>query len=138
MNMASQVETAFPRSSSASTNPPPRSQENPWQSRRYPSARRGLQLQVDQETENLSRQNTQQRTASNRRQPKWWKVRLFHGMIDDVKRRTPYYWSDWRDAWDYRVVPATVYMYFAKYDPLTETLPYSSFYRFYVCWLRLV
>ena len=23
--------------------------------------------------------------------------------------------SDWTDAWDYRVVPATVYMYFAKY-----------------------
>jgi len=36
-------------------------------------------------------------------------------MIDDVKRRAPYYWSDWKDAWDYRVVPATVYMYFAKY-----------------------
>lgn len=36
-------------------------------------------------------------------------------MIDDVKRRAPYYWSDWTDAWDYRVVPATVYMYFAKY-----------------------
>lgn len=36
-------------------------------------------------------------------------------MIDDVKRRAPFYWSDWRDAWDYRVVPATVYMYFAKY-----------------------
>lgn len=36
-------------------------------------------------------------------------------MIDDVKRRGPYYWSDWADAWDYRVVPATIYMYFAKY-----------------------
>lgn len=36
-------------------------------------------------------------------------------MVQDVKRRAPYYWSDWRDAWDYRVVPATVYMYFAKY-----------------------
>jgi hypothetical protein len=32
-----------------------------------------------------------------------------------VRRRAPYYWSDWADAWDYRVVPATVYMYFAKY-----------------------
>jgi hypothetical protein len=38
-------------------------------------------------------------------------------MINDVKRRAPYYWSDWTDAWDYRIVPATVYMYFAKYDP---------------------
>jgi hypothetical protein len=45
---------------------------------------------------------------------KWWKVRLFRGMINDVRRRAPYYWSDWADAWDYRVVPATVYMYFAK------------------------
>jgi len=43
-------------------------------------------------------------------------VRLFRGMIKDVKRRAPYYWSDWTDAWDYRIVPATVYMYFAKYD----------------------
>lgn len=37
-------------------------------------------------------------------------------MVDDVKRRAPYFLSDWTDAWDYRVVPATVYMYFAKYD----------------------
>ena len=52
------------------------------------------------------------------RAPRWWKVRLFRGMINDVRRRAPYYWSDWKDAWDYRVVPATVYMYFAKYgDP---------------------
>jgi hypothetical protein len=36
-------------------------------------------------------------------------------MINDVRRRLPFYLSDWTDAWDYRVVPATVYMYFAKY-----------------------
>lgn len=46
---------------------------------------------------------------------KWWKVHFFRGMIQDIRRRAPYYWSDWTDAWDYRVVPATVYMYFAKY-----------------------
>lgn len=46
----------------------------------------------------------------------WWKIRLFRGMINDVRRRAPYYWSDWVDAWDYRVIPATVYMYFAKYE----------------------
>jgi hypothetical protein len=45
---------------------------------------------------------------------KWWHIRLFRGMIKDIKRRAPFYWSDWADAWDYRVVPATVYMYFAK------------------------
>ncbi|KAF3491582.1 anion exchange family protein [Arthroderma uncinatum] len=47
---------------------------------------------------------------------KWWKIRFFHGMKNDIKRRAPYYWSDWKDAWDYRVVPATVYMYFAKFS----------------------
>jgi hypothetical protein len=44
----------------------------------------------------------------------WWTIHLFRGMITDVRRRAPYYASDWTDAWDYRVVPATVYMYFAK------------------------
>lgn len=29
------------------------------------------------------------------------------GMYYDVKHRLPYYWSDWTDAWNYRVVPAT-------------------------------
>lgn len=48
----------------------------------------------------------------------WWKVHLFRGMVNDVRRRAPYYGSDWVDAWDYRVVPATVYMYFAKYVSL--------------------
>lgn len=48
---------------------------------------------------------------------KWWKIHYFQGMKNDIRRRAPYYWSDWKDAWDYRVVPATVYMYFAKYDP---------------------
>jgi hypothetical protein len=38
-------------------------------------------------------------------------------MANDIRRRAPFYWSDWTDAWDYRVVPATVYMYFAKYGP---------------------
>lgn len=45
---------------------------------------------------------------------KWSRLALGRGMIDDVKRRAPYYARDWLDAWDYRVVPATLYMYFAK------------------------
>ncbi|EFX04482.1 anion exchange family protein [Grosmannia clavigera kw1407] len=47
----------------------------------------------------------------------WWKIHLFRGMANDVRRRAPYYVSDWLDAWDYRVVPATVYMYFANILP---------------------
>lgn len=72
----------------------------------------------------LARQDSAQENSQHRAstttsvhspQTKWWHVHLFRGMINDVKRRAPYYWSDWTDAWDYRVVPATVYMYFAKY-----------------------
>ncbi|KAL0943991.1 anion exchange protein 4 protein [Colletotrichum truncatum] len=47
----------------------------------------------------------------------WWKTPLFRGMINDIRRRAPFYVSDWVDAWDYRVVPATVYMYFANILP---------------------
>lgn len=47
----------------------------------------------------------------------WWKIHLFRGMINDLRRRAPYYLSDWTDAWNYRVVPATVYMYFANILP---------------------
>lgn len=53
-------------------------------------------------------------SPANNGSGKWWHVRLFRGMINDVRRRAPYYGTDWKDAWDYRVVPATVYMYFAK------------------------
>jgi len=59
----------------------------------------------------LSRERSRGSVAEN----KWWKIYLFMGMYNDIRRRIPYYWSDWIDAWDYRVVPATVYMYFAKY-----------------------
>ncbi|CAK7201186.1 hypothetical protein SEUCBS139899_003889 [Sporothrix eucalyptigena] len=59
----------------------------------------------------------QQAPSTRRRQSAWWKIHLFRGMANDVRRRAPYYLSDWLDAWDYRVVPATVYMYFANILP---------------------
>lgn len=51
-------------------------------------------------------------------------------MVNDVRRRAPFYASDWRDAWDYRVVPATVYMYFAKYVFLSFIMTLFSVYLF--------
>lgn len=59
----------------------------------------------------------EQRTSATSKSPsesKWWRIHFFRGMKNDLKRRAPFYWSDWTDAWDYRIVPATVYMYFAK------------------------
>lgn len=66
-------------------------------------------------------------SGSAARTSKWWKIRLFKGIIGDLRRRAPYYWSDWKDAWDYRVVPATVYMYFAKYDAAIFFILQTSF-----------
>ncbi|KAK4127378.1 hypothetical protein N657DRAFT_661527 [Parathielavia appendiculata] len=47
----------------------------------------------------------------------WWKIHLFRGMVNDIRKRAPFYLSDWTDAWNYRVVPATVYMFFANILP---------------------
>ncbi|KAI1966822.1 hypothetical protein LOZ58_000311 [Ophidiomyces ophidiicola] len=55
--------------------------------------------------------------TSNFTGDRWWRIHLFKGIKNDIRRRAPYYWSDWKDAWDYRVVPATVYMYFANILP---------------------
>src|SRR5271156_996276 len=102
-------------------------QKKPWQqTHRRPSIRSGhskSRVHPDsEEEERLSRQASRQSVRSKRRTSKWWKIRLFRGMVDDVKRRAPLYLSDWTDAWDYRVVPATVYMYVAKYGDVTPPL----------------
>lgn len=39
------------------------------------------------------------------------------GIIRDIKNRLPYYASDWTDAWDYRVIPSTIYIFFANILP---------------------
>lgn len=59
-------------------------------------------------------QEPKSRRGGNPGSDQWWKIHLFRGMVNDVRKRAPYYLSDWTDAWNYRVVPATVYMFFAK------------------------
>lgn len=41
----------------------------------------------------------------------------FKGMYRDVKGRLPYFWSDWTDAINYRVIPSTVFIYFTNLLP---------------------
>ncbi|KAJ1303556.1 hypothetical protein OPQ81_011740 [Rhizoctonia solani] len=43
--------------------------------------------------------------------------RPFSGMIADIKARAPHYFSDWSDAYTYRVVPATAMIFFANVLP---------------------
>lgn len=108
-----------------SPSPPP---AGPGSGPKRSSSRSRSQAQYDDHARRVSRQETHESgrigasapavtTARRKKSGAWWKTRLFAGMVMDVRRRAPFYASDWRDAWDYRVVPATVYMYFAKYVP---------------------
>ncbi|PYH63695.1 HCO3 transporter family protein [Aspergillus vadensis CBS 113365] len=44
-------------------------------------------------------------------------LRPFRGMYHDVRRRLSYYWSDIKDAWDYRTIASIVRMYFVNILP---------------------
>lgn len=68
-----------------------------------------------------------ERTRSHNMREPWWKIHLFRGMVNDIRKRAPYYLSDWTDAWNYRVVPATVYMFFAKSVLLHPSPPCDDF-----------
>ena len=55
--------------------------------------------------------------------------KLGSGIVLDIRARIPWYLSDWRDAYNYRVVPATALIFFVKYvdgyymiSPLTSTI----------------
>jgi hypothetical protein len=42
------------------------------------------------------------------------RVKIGAGIARDIRARAPWYWSDWKDAWNYRVLPATALVFFAK------------------------
>lgn len=91
----------------------PRKGKKPWEPRLSLSKRRSYQTGSE---ERLSRDRRRDKpTETTRQKSKWWKINLFEGIISDIRRRAPFYLSDWTDAWDYRVIPATVYVFFAKY-----------------------
>jgi hypothetical protein len=46
--------------------------------------------------------------------PRFLQVKIGAGIVRDIRARAPWYWSDWKDAWNYRVVPATALVFFAK------------------------
>jgi hypothetical protein len=43
------------------------------------------------------------------------RVKIGAGIARDIRARAPWYWSDWKDAWNYRVLPATALVFFAKW-----------------------
>ncbi|KIJ67316.1 hypothetical protein HYDPIDRAFT_108033 [Hydnomerulius pinastri MD-312] len=55
--------------------------------------------------------------ATRRRRPLALVRTLGVGIIQDVRARAPWYLSDWTDAWNYRVIPATALIFFANVLP---------------------
>jgi hypothetical protein len=95
-NAASPTYTSAP---STSTNPAENSRlEDPA----------GAAFRLDASAEDV--QETRSSTSASSKDDsklKWYQY-LGRGMYMDVKSRLPYYVSDWTDAWNYRVVPATL------------------------------
>lgn len=55
--------------------------------------------------------------AAATRRPRSFVRKLGAGIISDVRARAPWYFSDWTDAWNYRVLPATALIFFANVLP---------------------
>lgn len=51
---------------------------------------------------------TETATSSRKDAPTKWYQYLGRGMYQDIRNRLPFYVGDWTDAWNYRVVPATL------------------------------
>lgn len=58
--------------------------------------------------------NTRSMTSEKKRNRNGFSIRPFAGIIQDIRARAPYYLSDWKDAYNYRVIPATLLIFFAK------------------------
>ncbi|KAJ7718125.1 HCO3 transporter family-domain-containing protein [Mycena maculata] len=46
-----------------------------------------------------------------------WIRSLGSGIVSDIRARAPFYLTDWSDAWNYRVIPATALIFFANVLP---------------------
>ncbi|KAJ7808864.1 anion exchanging protein [Mycena olivaceomarginata] len=46
-----------------------------------------------------------------------WIRALGSGVVSDIRSRAPFYLTDWCDAWNYRVIPATALIFFANVLP---------------------
>ncbi|EDR13740.1 uncharacterized protein LACBIDRAFT_230567 [Laccaria bicolor S238N-H82] len=72
-------------------------------------------------TKVLSHTKERQQSGEHRRSTltalRTWFRCLGKGIILDFRARAPWYWSDWVDAWNYRIIPATALIFFANVLP---------------------
>ncbi|KZT28841.1 hypothetical protein NEOLEDRAFT_1057566 [Neolentinus lepideus HHB14362 ss-1] len=58
---------------------------------------------------------TPQRTSTPRQPP--FLFGIGSGIVQDIRSRLLWYWSDWKDAYNYRVIPSIVLIFFANVLP---------------------
>uniref|UniRef100_T1IXB9 Anion exchange protein n=1 Tax=Strigamia maritima TaxID=126957 RepID=T1IXB9_STRMM len=76
------------------------------ESRKFPNKYED-EIDSEEEAEMIRRQTGLVRTG-----------RLFGGLIDDVKRKLPWYWSDFKDAMAIQSVAAILFLFFATLSPI--------------------
>ncbi|KAF7297733.1 Phosphoglycerate mutase-like protein [Mycena kentingensis (nom. inval.)] len=69
-----------------------------------------------EEEQDASRPSTIHPRATPKTRSRWF-CRVGSGVLSDIRARAPFYVSDWLDAWNYRVVPATALIFFANVLP---------------------
>ncbi|THH21570.1 hypothetical protein EW146_g43 [Bondarzewia mesenterica] len=86
-----------------------------------PSARRDQENKIKKEEERTTIQDTSASPTlcgpSHTIQAWLASIRIGMGIIKDARARAPWYLSDWKDAWNYRVIPATTLIFFANVLP---------------------
>jgi hypothetical protein len=87
---------------------------------------------MDREARAESRGAYGKEESRGRRKERWWEIGLGRGMYWDIKRRAPYYLSDWTDAWNYRVVPSTLVSVLAVCGYMSADRPSLSFSQMWV------
>ncbi|KAG1898217.1 HCO3 transporter family-domain-containing protein [Suillus fuscotomentosus] len=71
----------------------------------------------EQARESPARSSTLLQDAATTRRTPSFVPKLGAGIISDIRARAPWYFSDWTDAWNYRVIPATALIFFANVLP---------------------
>ncbi|KAK0469452.1 HCO3 transporter family-domain-containing protein [Desarmillaria tabescens] len=87
----------------------------------YNQGHTGVTSSVDSHSvhanEEEGRSNTVGSTMAIRNPILRWLTTLGSGIILDIRARAPHFASDWTDAWNYRVIPATALIFFANVLP---------------------
>ncbi|RXK37225.1 anion transporter [Tremella mesenterica] len=76
-----------------------------------------LDSSIDREYAPDAELTNSHRQGPTRTTSPWSISNIGSGIRKDISSRLPYYLSDWTDAWNYRVIPSTAFIFFANILP---------------------